>query len=57
MENDIKDINPAGNIESDKGKSTEKIYTVVALIMALDRMIKSEGSRGNMYNNRGLLVF
>jgi len=36
---------PAGNIKPDKEKSTEKIDGAVALIMALDRAIRNEGSR------------
>ncbi|PRR78449.1 Phage Terminase [Clostridium liquoris] len=36
---------PAGNIKPDKEKSTEKIDGAVALIMALDRAIRNEGSK------------
>ena len=57
MDNVFVRQDPAGNIKPDKEKSTEKIDAVVALIMALDRAIRNEGSRENVYNNRGLLVF
>jgi phage terminase large subunit-like protein len=36
---------PAGNIKPDKEKSTEKIDGAVAMIMALDRAIRNEGSK------------
>lgn len=49
---------PAGNIKSDKAKSTEKIDGAVALIMALDRCIRNEGvSDKSVYDERGLLAF
>ncbi|MFH1739831.1 MAG: terminase TerL endonuclease subunit, partial [bacterium] len=44
---------PAGNVKPDKSKSTEKIDGVVALIMGLDRALRSEG--GSVYDERGLL--
>jgi phage terminase large subunit-like protein len=47
---------PAGNIKPDKAKSTEKIDGAVALIMALDRCIRNEGSDKSVYDERGLLV-
>ncbi|GHV27041.1 terminase [Clostridia bacterium] len=47
---------PAGNIKADKGKSTEKIDGIVALIMALDRAIRcGQDSSGSIYDGRGLL--
>ena len=57
MDNVFVRQDPAGNIKPDKEKSTEKIDAVVALIMALDRAIRNEGSRESVYNSRGLLVF
>lgn len=36
---------PAGNIKPDKEKSSEKIDGAVAMIMALDRAIRNEGSK------------
>lgn len=57
MDNVFVRQDPAGNIKPDKEKSTEKIDAVVALIMALDRAIRNEGSHESVYNNRGLLVF
>jgi len=47
---------PAGNIKLDKEKSTEKIDGVVALIMALDRAIRNQGSCGSVYDDRGIPV-
>ncbi|MBV7362847.1 hypothetical protein KRX54_00130 [Actinomycetaceae bacterium TAE3-ERU4] len=48
---------PAGNIKPDKQKSTEKIDSVVALIMALDCVIRDGGQLGgSVYDGRGLLV-
>ena len=48
---------PAGNIKPDKEKSTEKIDGAVALIMALDRAIRNEGSKFdlNEYSTEDML--
>lgn len=35
-------VDPVGNIKPDKEKSTEKIDGAVAMIMALDRLIRNE---------------
>lgn len=45
----------AGNIKPDKGKSTEKIDGMVALIMALDRATRHE-SGASVYDQRGILM-
>ena len=48
---------PAGNIKSDKEKSTEKIDGVVVTIMALDRAIRCGLDNGeSVYNERGILL-
>lgn len=47
-------MDPAGNIKPDKGKSTEKIDGMVALIMGLDRATRREG--GGIEEGRGLLL-
>ena len=57
MDNIYVRTDPAGNIKPDKEKSTEKIDGAVALIMALDRAIRNEGSGGSVYDDRGILVF
>ena len=44
--NVVVDTDPAGNIKPTKAKSPEKIDGIVAAIMALDRCIRNEGSRG-----------
>lgn len=44
---------PAGNLKPDKGKSTEKIDGMVALIMALDRASRVQKS---IYETRGILM-
>ena len=46
---------PAGNIKADKEKYTEKIDGAVATIMALDRVIRHEGTIGSGYNEMELL--
>lgn len=46
---------PAGNLKPDKGKSTEKIDGMVALIMGLDRAIR-HGSGVSVYETRGAIV-
>ena len=49
---------PAGNIKADKAKSTEKIDGAIALIMALDRVIRCGNDNGeSVYDSRGVLVF
>lgn len=49
---------PAGNIKPDKEKSTEKIDSAVAMIMALDRAIRCGlGNTGvSVYDERDLLI-
>lgn len=56
MDNIYVRTDPAGNIKPDKEKSTEKIDGAVALIMALDRAIRNEGSGGSVYDDRGILI-
>ena len=47
---------PAGNIKTDKEKSTEKIDGAVASIMGLDRAIRFENNTGaSVYDDRGIL--
>ena len=48
---------PAGNIKMDKEKSTEKIDAAVAIVMALNRAIRNQGSEESVYDGRGILVF
>ena len=46
---------PAGNLKPDKGKSSEKIDGVVALLMALQRAAVASGDGGeSVYATRGL---
>ena len=46
---------PAGNLKPDKGKSSEKIDGVVALLMALQRAAVASGDGGeSVYQTRGL---
>jgi phage terminase large subunit-like protein len=45
---------PAGNLKPDKGKSTEKIDGMVALVMGLDRAIRHE-SGASVYEERGVI--
>jgi phage terminase large subunit-like protein len=47
---------PAGNLKPDKGKSTEKIDGMVALLMALQRAALAGGERESVYRTRGLRV-
>ena len=55
MDNVCIRTDPAGNIKMDKSKSTEKIDGAVALVMALDRAIRNQGSTESVYDSRGLL--
>ncbi len=48
---------PAGNIKTDKEKSSEKIDGAIATIMALGRAIRKSGTSNSVYDGRGLLVF
>lgn len=45
---------PAGNIKPDKGRSTEKIDGIVALIMALDRALHGEKNGVSRYEREGI---
>jgi len=56
MDNIYVKTDPAGNIKPDKQKSTERIDGAVALIMALDRAIRNNGSGGSVYDERGILI-
>jgi len=56
MDNAFLRTDPAGNLKIDKEKSTEKVDGAVALVMALDRAMKNQGSGGSVYDSgRGLL--
>ena len=56
MDNVFIRTDPAGSIKMDKAKSTEKIDGAVAMVMALDRAIRNDGSSGSVYDgDRGLL--
>lgn len=56
MDNVFIRTDPAGNIKTDKEKSTEKIDGAVATIMALDRAIRCGNDNGvSVYDGRGLL--
>jgi phage terminase large subunit-like protein len=56
MDNVYVRTDPAGNIKPDKEKSTERIDGAVAMIMALDRAIRTGGFGGSVYDERGILV-
>ena len=43
------------NIRPDKGKSADKIDGIVALLMALGRIIEGEHGKESVYENRGVL--
>jgi len=47
---------PAGNIKPDKSKSNQRIDAIVALIMALDGVIRNESDSSSVYDNREILV-
>jgi len=55
LDNAFVRTDPAGNQKIDKEKSTEKVDGAVALIMALDRAMKNQGTGGSVYDGRGLL--
>ncbi len=56
MDNIFVRTDPAGNIKTDKEKSTEKIDGAIATIMAIDRAIRCGGDSGSsVYDDRGLL--
>ena len=56
IDNIVVRTDPAGNIKIDKSKATEKVDAAVALVMALDRALRNEGtSTASVYEGRGLL--
>ena len=56
MDNIYIRTDPAGNIKTDKEKSTEKIDGAVATIMGLDRAIRCGNNTGaSVYDDRGIL--
>lgn len=49
---------PAGNLKPDKASSQAKIDGIVALVMALDRLIRhDEGKKRSVYEERGVISF
>ncbi len=56
MDNIYVKTDPAGNIKPDKEKSTERIDSAAALIMALDRALRHQDGGGSVYDKRGLLI-
>ena len=56
MDNVFVRTDPAGNVKMDKEKSTERIDGAVALVMALDRAIRNQGTTDSVYNERGIIV-
>ena len=58
MDNIYIRTDPAGNIKTDKEKSTEKIDGAVATIMGLDRAIRCGNNTGaSVYDDRGILSY
>jgi phage terminase large subunit-like protein len=53
-DNIVAAMDPAGNMKPDKGKSTEKIDGIVALIMAHYRATLANGKQESVYNRRGI---
>jgi phage terminase large subunit-like protein len=47
---------PAGNIKIDRGKSTEKVDGMVALVMALGEFMTGEQTGPSVYDERGILT-
>ncbi len=57
MDNVYVRTDPASNIKMDKEKSTERIDGAVALVMALDRAIRNQGTTADsIYNDRGIII-
>ena len=57
MENIFIRQDPAGNVKSDKERSTDKIDCAVAKIMALDRAIRcGNDTSESVYDTRGILM-
>ena len=54
MDNVVVKTDPAGNLKIDKSKATEKVDVAVALVMALDRALRS-GNADSVYEERGLI--
>ncbi len=53
--NVVADLDPAGNIKPSKSKSTERIDPIVALIMAIGRIIVTGEPKPSVYESRGIL--
>ena len=53
-ENTVAKTDAADNIKPDKDKSKEKIDGIVALIMAVDGLIREEGQGKSVYEERGV---
>ena len=49
-------MDPAGNIKPDKASSQGKIDGIVALVMALDRLMRHNKPKTSIYETRGLTV-
>lgn len=49
-------MDPAGNIRPDKSKSRDKIDGILALVMALGRILVDDQSGRSVYDERGVIV-
>jgi phage terminase large subunit-like protein len=56
MSNVMARQDPAGNIKPDKAASRERIDSCVAAIMAMDGVIRQEGSGPSVYETRGFVT-
>ena len=57
VDNIVVRTDPAGNIKIDKARATEKVDLAVATVMALDRVLRNEGTRTeSVYEHRGILL-
>jgi phage terminase large subunit-like protein len=55
-DNGMVSTDPAGNLKPDKGKSTQRIDGIVAVVTALSRAMLAEGDGMSVYESRELLV-
>lgn len=50
------DMNPAGDIKINKGKSSEKVDGMIALVMAIGEKMDKHNNQGSVYDERDIII-
>lgn len=50
------DMNPAGDIKINKGKSSENVDGMIALVMAIGEKMDKHNNQGSVYDERDIII-